>query len=1113
MKLTVLALVVFSLNISATAYSQKTKLSLDVENQSIKEVLYLIENQSGFRFIYESGKINLDKKVSVRVKEQTVEMILERLFEKESVSYVVTENNLILINPMEKKETRDSKAAQQNKKRITGVVKDENGEPVIGANVVQKGTTNGTVTDIDGNYSLEVSPSAILQVSYIGYNTQDVPVGGKTSLDIFLKEDSQSLDEIVVIGYGTAKRQDITGSVSSLRMQDSPVALLPSQNVLESLKGNIAGVNIGTVNTAGGQPSVQIRGQNSIEGTNSPLIVLDGVIYPGSLNDINPNDIASFDVLKDAVSAAVYGSRSANGVIAITTKRGKIGKPVINFNASVAMQTWQRKPTLRSGDDYISLVNDANSYEAGSTYWMKPQEIANLNAGRETKWLDEITRTGLIQNYQVAVSGGAEKMNYYVSVSYDDNKGIVVGNSFNRMSLLGKIETSVTNWLKIGVDASYSRRNVSVTGADFNSAYIMSPYGEKYRDELGHIEKYPTEQGMSFVNPLWNVSEGNIEGYDHLHTLGLNTFALLTCPWVKGLTFRTNYLYSLGRRDYTYFTHENYYIQEGPVSNEQRYAPETIQKYLAQANGKIETQNNPSYVLDFILNYNNTFGKHHIDMTAVATRDRAEYSKREVTGTDFTANGNTLLGVNGLFKATTQKLIQDQNVKTDIGYLARLNYSYNNTYYVTALIRHDGASVFGVDRKWGNFTAVGGAWRISNEKFMQDLKFLNDLKLKISWGQNGNQGVKAYQTLAQATNGATSGMRYEFSNTGNEIFYGLVQNNLGNGILGWEATSKLNIGFESYWLNDRIGLNFDFYTSKTTDEIYKQVIPTMTGFANIISSVGEVHNKGVEITLNTNNIVTKDWKWNTTLTYWLNRNKLVHLDGRKDENGKELDNIANGMFIGEPLGAIYGYKQIGIIQKEDTEYKKMEGASTINGYPKYADLNNDGKLTMEDREILGYKQENFKLNMSNTVSYKNLEFYIMIAGVFGGNKYYQASNPSAYRSTNLAGFNANSIYIPYYTEEHPSDIYPAATFKGDGDRFKGLQSRTFVRVQNISLRYSFKQSWVKQAGINNFQLFATANNPLLFTGWDGGDPEAAYGVLNGNYPVASSYSLGVNLSF
>jgi len=544
----------------------------------------------------------------------------------------------------------------QQKRTIKGVVLDTRGDPLIGANITEKGTDNGTITDSEGNFSLSVTGNAILSVTYIGYIPQEISVENKSSLKITMQEDTQTLSDVIVIGYGTAKRKDFTGAVSSIKVEDSPIALATNFNALEAIKGNVAGLDIGATNTAGGQPSMQMRGQKSISGSNDPLIVVDGVIYMGNLNDINPNDIASYDILKDATSAAAYGSRSANGVIIITTKKGKTEKPIISLNITESSPHWYNRPKLMNGAQWLESVMARNN--STDLTWLKPQEVANKDAGKETNWFDASTRTGLQQEYQLSVSGAGEKMNYYLSAAYSDNKGIIVGDNFNRTSVLGKINTDITRWLQIGVDAAYTRSQFSDVRVSINQAYVMSPYGVMYRDEQNKLlEKYPYTQ--SGINPLWGVDDGTRDNTNIRDNFRINANALVKLPWMPELSYRLNYSGNLAKEYRANFYHETYYVKEGAYDDPTRYSPATYQSLLSNANGNIDNRTISGWVVDNILNYNNKFGNHSIDLTAVATRDLSNYDYENTTGNDFSANGNTTLGVKGLSKATIQKVSLD----------------------------------------------------------------------------------------------------------------------------------------------------------------------------------------------------------------------------------------------------------------------------------------------------------------------------------------------------------------------------------------------------------------------------------------------------------------------
>ena len=1091
-----------SLVFASQSYAQKTVISLNMTNRTVADVLNQIEEQTDFQFYYNSKLIDTNRKVSVTVKDSDVFTILKQIFENTDVSYKVMDTDVIL--------TVESVAETlQDKRLITGIVKDQNGEPIIGANVVEKGTTNGTVTDIDGKFSINVVSNATLMVSYIGYAQQEVNVGSRKEINVVLRENTELLEEIVVVGYGTARRKDLAGSISSLKMENSPLALSTMSNGLEALRGTIPGVNIGASNTSGSSPSMQIRGQNSINGSNDPLIVLDGVIFLGNINDINPSDIASFDILKDATSAAAYGSRSANGVIMINTKKGKSGKPIISFNASVSFQNWQQKPELLSPEEYIRKCNAAQGLDENEDplLWLTDPEKKNYNAGRVTDWIDMVSDVGFQQDYQVAVSGGAEKVNYYFSAAYTDQDGVIKGDNFHRYALLSKLTTHITNWLEVGIDLGYTHRKYPDVTADLNMAYTMSPYGQPYRDEDRRLlEKYPRYQGAGALNPLWGT-DGTKWDVDRSNSFRGNAYALIEVPFINGLSYRFNYSQIGDFVDNERFTYEGYYISEGDSPD--RYSPSTLQGLLTSANGSITKKTRNSYVIDNIVNYKRTFGdKHYVDITLVNTRD---YYKEEAVGSvgkDFAANGNTILGVKGLHKGSVQEVNISSSKQTNVGYLARLQYTFDDKYHLTASYRRDGASVFGVDTKWGNFPAIGVAWTMSNEKFMNKLNWLDYLKLKMSWGKNGNQGISPYATLSKVINGSTSGIYYEFGNS-SEVLYGMNISTLGNPGLGWESTSALNWGWEAAFFNRRIHLDADFYRSQTTDQLFTRSIPIMTGFQSIQTSMGQVDNWGVELNLTTTNIKTSNFEWESNLSFWLNRNKLAKLYGDDiDGDGREDDDINNSLFIGKSLGAIYGYNDIGIVQEDDLDYIQNNGAKP--GDVKFQDLDGDEIITPEDRMILGYSKENFRMSFGNTFRYKQFELYVLFSGIFGGNGYFLKNNRKAYLTAE-SGTNLNNMLNHiWWTPENRSNVYPSATYTDS--KFLGLQSRSFVRLQDVTLSYRFDQSILSKYGINSVKAFVTGKNLFYVTGWEGGDPEIGQ-TIGGTFPVTATYSIGLNVSF
>lgn len=1017
---------------------------------------------------------------------------------------------------------------------IKGVVSSEDGSPVPGANIVQKGTTNGTMTDFDGNYTIVLrAGSDVLMFSSLGFATLEETVGNRTTVDVTLQEDSQKLEEVVVVGYGTAKRKNITGAVTQVDLEDSPLALAPNTNVLQTLRGSAAGINIGAQTRVGQTPNILVRGQNSINGTNNPLIVLDGVIFLGSIADINPADIASINILKDASAAAAYGSRSANGVIMINSKKGKTEKPVIRYSTSSGITVWQNKPNLMGTPRYLEKYAIQNNFESiDDIVWDDEYRTVLFDQRVNTDWLDLVSRTGTTQKHHLSVSGRSNKVNYFFSSGYEKQNGVIVGDQFRRISVRSRLNVNVTDWLEVGLDASYNNNDFSGVEANLGNAMIMAPIGYAYRydgqpfnvdgNNSRALERYPT--GSSIQSPLWGIdgSETRINRNDFLR---MTANLLFKVPGVKGLTYKLNYSINgdFGRGGFTgvnddvavddFFRSENYYTQEADAAPFfDRYSPAALQVGLAQANGRNTTFKEYNYVIDNIVNYNRDFGKHGLNLTLVATRDFLSSKRTTLTGSDFSGSGNTTLGINGLAFAALQ--INDLNIveRSNVGYLGQIGYAFDNKYHLNASYRRDGASVFGADRKYGNFSSIGAAWTVSEEGFLKGNNTLNYLKLNGSYGINGNQGVRPYQTLARVLSGPSGDVEYAFGDNPSELLFGIQQANLGNPDLGWERTTSFNAGLRSAWLNNRVFFDLDVYFSQTEDQIFTRQIPIMTGFESITASLGQVDNNGLEISLRTINVVKEDFTWNTDVNFWRNRNTVASLFGDDiDGDGREEDDIANNFFIGESLGALYGFDFIGVVQEEDTDYIQNVGA--LPGDPKFQDLNGDGFITAEDdRKILGFDKENFRLSLGNTITYKDFSFYTLFSGVFGGNGFYSSPNPLATSFRNR--FDTNELNHPWWTPENRSNTYLRPDYIGG--RYLGIQSRGFVRLQDVSLSYKMPRNILEivGGGLSSLEFFVTGSNVYTFTNWSGnGDPEAGIQAGGDNYPVPATYTLGLNVSF
>ncbi len=1089
------------------------------ETISLQNLIDKVEGFGKFTFVYSKRDIK-GKVLQLSDSKLNMEQLLTEISLQAEVSIRRVNETISL-----KKAVNGAAMPQLTEKiadqaQISGTITDEEGQPLPGATVQEKGTTNGTITDVEGNYNLALPNDATVIISFVGFESVETPVNGRSVIDITLSEDISALEEVVVVGYGTARLKDITGAVAKVDLEDSPVSLSPNTNALQSLRGNLAGVNIGTQNAVGETPNLLVRGQNSITGSNAPLIVLDGVIFLGNINDINPSDISDVSVLKDASAAAAYGSRSANGVIMINTKRGKTDKPSIRYSTKLGLNTWTTKPDLMNRDRWAEKYAAQNNFATVDDITM-PDPSTQLmldQADLDLYWPDLISRNGLTQEHQVSVSGRSDKINYFFSGGYMNQEGTMIGDDFQRLSGRVRLDADITDWLEISVDGTYNNNDYSGLGPNVGNATRFSPSAAPYIYEdwpnnananmSGELARWP--RGQSIPNPLWNTNKKAVEDVDKNNFYRFAGNALFKVPGIDGLTYKLNYAVYQRNSNQDRFFNENYYIQEhaNPPYYD-KYLPSQVATGLTQANGynRDIVQNN--YVVDNIINYNQEFGKHYLDLTLVATRDFTSTSTSELSGSDFSTNGNTILGANGLAFAENQIYSYDIVERANIGYLGRVSYTYDGKYHLNASIRRDGASVFGVEQKWGNFPSVGLAWTVTEEGFLRNNEIVSYLKVNASFGVNGNQGVAPYGTLSRVQSGPSGNIPYEFGDNPSTLLWGIRQQTLATPSLGWETTTSFNGGLQSGFLDDRINLDLNFYFSETTDQIFSRQIPIMTGFNSIISSLGQVDNNGIEINLRGNIIQRQDFAWTASLNFWRNRNILASLYGDDlDGDGAEDDDIGNNLFIGESLGAIYGYDFIGVVQEDDTDY--ITNNSAQPGDPMFRDLDGDNVITAEDREILGFSKENFRFGLSNTVSYKDFSLYVMISGITGGNGFYQRANPYATSFTNR--FDTNELDHPWWTPENRSNEYLRVNYIGG--RYLGLESRGFVRIQDVVLSYTLPSGMLDVIGVQSLKLNVAARNLYTFTGWTGGgDPEEGIAALQNTYPVPTVYSMGLNVSF
>ncbi len=975
--------------------------------------------------------------------------------------------------------------------KVTGTVVDENGDPMIGAGVFQKGTTNGVVTDVDGTFVMNVPQGSILVFSSVSYVTREVPA--QQNMKVIMVEDKELLDEVVVIGYGTTRSKNFTGSVDVLKMEDSPIANIGLSSATDLLRNRMSGVVLSSESgQAGTESSMLVRGRKSISSTsNEPLIILDGVIFAGRMSDIDPSTIESISVLKDATSLAAFGSKAAQGAIMITSKKGQQGKPLFNFSTSQEFQTPTYVTKYADPEGYIRYRNaKIGEEDLTNTSWMSFIEKENYKNGKTTDWYDLAIRTGHYQTYTLNMSGATDNINYFVGAGHRIQKGMMVGNKVYRTNLSSNLSAKIFPFLQAGLNFNYTQQRDPSVSASLGGL-IESPYGEAYLPD-GRVRKFIEGEDNTATNALWAPLSGAQERESVRKNLMLGGFVSIDIPWIEGLNFRINGSYNQTINQMMSFTHEN--DTPALLANDWEGVGYSEAYYnLSTANGSSSHSRNINWVIDNILSYTHNFGDHYVSGSLVYTRDSAESVSEQYSGSDFSSAGNTILGWYGLGNAGSKQFQSPTySLHTDIGFLARAIYSYRNTYHLNVSLRRDGSSVFGAKKKWGNFPAVGGAWTISNEPFMKDLTWINNLKLKLSWGKNGAQTISPYGTLSTISLAKGGGI-YNYYD-GN-IHWGQKIAALGNPTLGWQTTTSWNGGFEIDALRSRIHMELNLYSSRTTDQIFNKSIPIMTaGINSQKATMGRVDNKGVEINLNSVNIKNNDFTWNTGLVFTLNRNKLIELDG----SGQ--DNINDRLFLNRPLGTIFDYNVGGIITSG-------EGAGTPYYYDK--DGNQTTNPSADDRQFIGNSNENFRASLSNTISYKKLQFYFMFNGVFGGNGYALADNTFAYQTYNVRN-RVSCLDIPFWTKDNPSSEYPAANFKNSQGHYHVYNSYAFVRLQELSISYDLS-SLSNKIGVKSARVSLTGRNLFFISPkWKLSDPESrSENAIS--LPKAVTFSL--NLTF
>ncbi len=1108
---------------ASNSYAQNTVIKIEVQNKTVSEVLSEIEKQSDFTFFFNNKHVDQNRKVSVAANNSNIFKILDEIFKGTQVKYSVLGKNIIL-------STEIQTSQQERKKRVTGKICDANGEPLIGASIQVKGTTIGSITDIDGNYSLEVPDDAVLVISYIGYIAQEVSVGIKNVVNIALKEDAEVLDEVVVVGYGVQKKSDVTGAM--IRVNSEDLTSRPVANAFEAMQGKAAGVDITSNERPGEIGTINIRGVRSLSASNTPLYVVDGIplMSNSGIETLNPQDIESIDVLKDASATAIYGSRGANGVVLVTTKQGKEGKMSLNYSGTMTIETLQDYSEMMNSAEYIEWRRWAYYYYDPSTYpradqptkendydifmgSADPYAWRNIERGwaggiwdgskvPTTDWGSMVKQTGITHEHTLSASGGTEKMRGYASFGYLNNEGTIKGESYTRYT--AKVSTDMTpvKWFKLGmnVNATFSEQQYGSSAKSvgqlstnipknlYAASTSIFPYAVPY-DDNGERIIYPGgDDGVKTVVDDWKYSEYERRMFRVIGSMYAQLDLGEIYKPLKGLRYRLNF-----GPDFRYW-------RNGTFEDAQSVSRNGSPNYAS-----LENQHDFSWTLDNLIYYDKVIGKHSLGVTLLQSATKYHYEDASMAAVGIplsSAKWNALNQQNiSNLDSWSSNLIEKQL----LSYMFRLNYDYSNKYLLTVSGRWDGASQLADGNKWAFFPSVALGWRLEQEEFLKNIHWINQLKLRMGVGVTGNSAIDPYQTKG--------GIVSLFYPSGSNLVSGHVPTEMmvedgdvamANPSLTWEKTRQWNVGLDYAILNGRISGVLDFYTSQTSDLLMAMTIPALNGYQNTYSNVGETSNIGVDITLNTVNVKTSDFEWSTTLNAAWQKDKIETL-----ANGKE-DDINNNWFIGHALGVVYGYQSAGLWKEEDAaEMAKFNanGHKFAAGMVRPVDQNHDYLIDPnDDRVVIGHTRPRWTLGMTNTFSYKNLDFSFMLYGRFD----YMVDTGGEYQ-----GGRYTQRKINYYNENNKNAEYQKPIYSGSaGDPYYniiGYKNGSFLKVRNVSLGYTFPQLLVKKWGLSNLRVYVQAKNPgRIFSNIDFLELDASQA---GTTTWNRGYTIGLNIGF
>jgi TonB-linked SusC/RagA family outer membrane protein len=965
---------------------------------------------------------------------------------------------------------------------ITGTVSDENGAPLPGATVQVKGTAQGTTTGTDGKYSVDVSGSNVTLVfSFVGYTSKEVLVQNKTSISVSLEPELLGLQEVVVVGYGTQKKSDITGTVTSLPKERLEMA--PNLNITQAIMGAVPGVMIQTA-AAGANPdqSIMVRGRASISADNQPLIIVDGIPYGGSMSDINPKDIGSVEILKDASAAAIYGSRASNGVILITTKEGVAGKTTFSYDGKYGFSEVINTYRLLTGPEFYDFKSIRNPAQIWAT------EKNNYNAGVSTDWIKLGIRRGQTQEHNISVSGGFKDTKFYIGGGLTDIEGVARGDKFRRFTTRLNIETKLLNWLSVGTRTQLNFDDASGQDVDWYACMIADPLAKPY-DDNGNYLIYPIPENIVIINPLTDLAYDDV---DKSYQIMTNNYLNLEVPFIKGLSYRLN----TGVR--TRFTDRGSY---GGTN--------TYDGYRYQGTSSSSNSVGSNIAIENILTFNRQFGSHTVFITGLYSYEGNNSKGNSLSAQQFP---NDFLSWYGVGQASIVKPSTSYSKSVLVSQMFRANYSYSSRYLATFTVRRDGYSGFGENTKWGVFPSFALGWNVNKENFFPAKDLFNVLKLRASYGLNGNQAISPFASLPKFTVASIM--------AGSTAQIGYKPSVMGVSNLGWESSKTVNIGIDFGILKDRISGTVDWYTKDNYDLLLNRSISVnhginlttqMSGWTHpgVIMNIGKTRNTGVEVSVNSRNIVKGKFQWTTTGNFSFNRNEIVSLYGIKDSVGQETDDISNKWFIGQPVRVNYDFIWDGVWQLGEESAAAVYGSQP--GYVKLRDVDNNGKLDANDRQLIGQLDPKILWGLTNTFTYRNFSFSFFVHGVNGVTAHNDRMTDDVQVEVRY-----NTLKKNWWTTDNPTnDWVMNAQMANQMSGFGGniYEKTDFVRLKDVSLAYDIPKSAISKIGLSNLRIYVTGRNLLTFTQWSGLDPELVDQAAQRNIPMQKELIFGLSLGF